>query len=218
MGSKISSEIGGWGRSSVSPPSPKLAEARRLAFEEFKKWDLMEESSWSQKAREIWLRGGDKNIRLFHKIAIAQSRNNLLTKVRVNGALLTKVDEIKDGVRRAFHTLLSKSRDGRPTIRGLCLKILGRDNSRSLEEPFSEEEVFDALNSLCGDKAPGLDSSKGWRQGGPLSSYLFIMTLEALSQLLSKARSDGFILCFRVERRGGEGIDVSHLLFINNTP
>ena len=134
-----------------------MAEARRLAFEEFKKWDLMEESSWSQKAREIWFRGGDKNTRLFHKIAIAQSRNNLLTKVRVNGALLTKVDEIKDGVRRAFHTLLSKSRDGRPTIRGLCLKILGRDNSRSLEEPFSEEEVFDALNSLCGDKAPGLD-------------------------------------------------------------
>ena len=70
------------------------------------------------------------------------------------------------------------------------------------------------------NKAPSgfFQSSKGWRQGDPLSSYLFIMTLEALSQLLSKARSDGFILHFKVERRGGEGIDVSHLLFIDNTP
>ena len=36
--------------------------------------------------------------------------------------------------------------------------MLGEERSRSLEEPFSEEEVFEALSSLSGDKVPGPDN------------------------------------------------------------
>ncbi|RVW49060.1 putative ribonuclease H protein [Vitis vinifera] len=43
------------------------------------------------------------------------------------------------------------------------------------------------------------------------------LVMEALSQLLSKAKHGGFISSFKVGRRGGEGMIVSHLLFVNDT-
>ena len=41
--------------------------------------------------------------------------------------------------------------------------------------------------------------------------------MEALSQLLSCARNEGFISSFRVRGRGKEGLIVFHLLFANDT-
>ncbi|RVW18195.1 Transposon TX1 uncharacterized 149 kDa protein [Vitis vinifera] len=55
-------------------------------------------------------------------------------------------------------------------------------------------------------------SSRGLRQEDPLSPYLFLFAMEALSQLLSCARNGGFISGFRVGGRGREGLIVSHLL------
>ena len=115
----------------------------------------MEETSWRQKSREIWLKEGDKNARFFHKMTNAHARRNLLTKVKINGVTLTNEDEIKVGVCRAYQSLLLESGDWRLSVRGLQFGVLGEDKSRKLELPFSEEEVFEALCSLSGDKVLG---------------------------------------------------------------
>ena len=60
-------------------------------------------------------------------------------------------------------------------------------------------------------------NSKGLRQGDLLFPYPFILAMEALSQLLFRARCGGFIFAFKVGRSNGEGMDVSHLLFADNT-
>ena len=41
--------------------------------------------------------------------------------------------------------------------------------------------------------------------------------MEALSCLLKRAKLEGFFLGWKVKGRGGEGLDVSHLLFANDT-
>ncbi|RVX21348.1 Transposon TX1 uncharacterized 149 kDa protein [Vitis vinifera] len=50
-----------------------------------------------------------------------------------------------------------KLKDWRPSINGLNFKELGEGLASSLEVMFSEEEIFAALSSFCGDKAPGPD-------------------------------------------------------------
>nr|CAN79448.1 hypothetical protein VITISV_004425 [Vitis vinifera] len=132
-------------------------EAKNLALEDYKKWALMEETSWRQKSREIWLKEGDKNTKYFHKMANARVRRNFLSKIRVNGVTLSSIEDIKDSVCRTYQSLLSESGDWRPSINGLNFKELGEGVASSLEVMFSEEEIFAALSSCCEDKAPGLD-------------------------------------------------------------
>ncbi|RVX05613.1 hypothetical protein CK203_027317 [Vitis vinifera] len=47
-----------------------------------------------------------------------------------------------------------------PSINGLNFKELGEGLASSLEVMFFEEEIFAALSSCCGDKAPGRTASQ----------------------------------------------------------
>ena len=60
-------------------------------------------------------------------------------------------------------------------------------------------------------------NSKGLRQGDPLSPYLFVLGMEVLSVLLRRAVDGGFIFGCSLRGRGGMGMNVSHLLFANDT-
>ncbi|RVW57146.1 putative ribonuclease H protein [Vitis vinifera] len=60
-------------------------------------------------------------------------------------------------------------------------------------------------------------SSKGLRQGDPISPYLFILGMEVLSALIRRAVQGNFISGCRLRGRGDAEIMVSHLLFADNT-
>ena len=77
-------------------------EARKEAKGDFEKWAFMEEISWRQKSREVWLREGDRNPSFFHKMANSHRRRNCLSKIKINGTRLTEEQEIKGGVVGAF--------------------------------------------------------------------------------------------------------------------
>ncbi|XP_059635751.1 uncharacterized protein LOC132277927 [Cornus florida] len=60
-------------------------------------------------------------------------------------------------------------------------------------------------------------SSRGLRQGDPLSSFLFLIVIERLSRLMKRAEDLGFIRGFRVGREAANQIEISHLLFADDT-
>lgn len=68
-----------------------------------------------------------------------------------------------------------------------------------------------------GEPAGFFSSSRGLRQGDPLSPFLFLVVMEALSRLLDRAVMGGFIQGFRVGRGAEEKLMVSNLLFADDS-
>jgi hypothetical protein len=60
-------------------------------------------------------------------------------------------------------------------------------------------------------------SSRGLRQGDPLSPLLFVIVMEALSWLLDRAVQGGYFSGFTVGNHEGNEVLVTHLLFADDT-
>ena len=104
----------------ISKLSWEELEARKEAMEEYKKWVLLEEITWKQKFREVWLKEGDRNTGFFfHKMANAHKRRNNVNRIRINGVWLSEENEIKEGIVSVFRFLLSNPGDWRPSLFGL---------------------------------------------------------------------------------------------------
>ena len=138
---------------SERPLSPEELETRLTAMEDFKKWSLLEETSWRQKSREIWLKEGDRNTGFFHKMANSHKRRNTIERIWIGGEWLEEKGEVRTGIVNAFKGLLSDLGVWRASLEGLDFSRLDDLAASKLEEPFTEEEVLAALLNLKGDKA-----------------------------------------------------------------
>ena len=68
-----------------------------------------------------------------------------------------------------------------------------------------------------GSPSSFFSSSKGLKQGDPLSSLLLILIMEVLSSIIDKAVEQGMMTGFKIEGRNGDALTVSHFLFANDT-
>ena len=55
------------------------------------------------------------------------------------------------------------------------------------------------------------------RQGDPLSPMLFLVIMEVFSKMMKRAEGAALLRGFRVNGRRGGGVNVSHLLFADDT-
>ena len=136
--------------------SEELEERVRANFD-YKKWAIMEETSWRQTSRAIWLKEGDSNIGFFHRMANSHRRRNTINKIKINGEWLTEDSRIQQGIVEAFENLLSEPGDWRASLMNLSFSRITKVEVASLEESFTEVEVKAALTEMNGDKAPSLD-------------------------------------------------------------
>jgi hypothetical protein len=58
-------------------------------------------------------------------------------------------------------------------------------------------------------------SSRGLRQGDPLSLLLFVIVMEALSWLMDRTVREGYLIGFTVGTFEGRSLLVSNLLFVD---
>ena len=115
----------------------------------------MEDISWRQKSRQLWLKERDQNTGFFHRMANSYSRKNSKQKIKVDGVSLIEDVEIKQGIARAFQLQFTDPRSWHPSIMGIQFATLDRSEAANLEGIFTEEEVLEALMDMNGDKAPG---------------------------------------------------------------
>ena len=70
---------------------------------------------------------------------------------------------------------------------------------------------------INGSPAGFFPSSKGLRQGDPLSPYLFVIGMEALSCLINRAVEGNFLSGSRITDGRGGDLVISHLLYADDT-
>ncbi len=137
---------------------PLSAEERSLktqAKSEVEKLLLLEEISWRQKSRVLWLQEGDKNTRFFHQIANSNRRFNNINRLFINGAETTDPTVTGEGLVTYYSQLFSDDKVRRPLLDGLDFSSIDEADSTILEAPFTEEEVSGVVQGMAGDKALG---------------------------------------------------------------
>ena len=93
----------------------------------------LEEISWRQKSRAMFLKEGDNNTRFFHRLANSHRRANTMRGVEVDGIIYEADSNIQDQVVGFYKSLYQEPEDWRPTVDGL--------DFASLDE-FDREEIL----------------------------------------------------------------------------
>jgi len=124
---------------------------------ELEKTLLFEEVNWRQKFRALWLKEGDNNNKFFHRVANSHRRYNHVGVLRINGALSSDPMEIKDHIVNNYDSLYSEQSSWRPMVDGISFSSIDADECLWLEQDFEEQEVWEVVREMNGDKTPGPD-------------------------------------------------------------
>ena len=127
---------------STSPLIESKSGGREEMRGEYKKWTLLEEISWRQKSKEVWLKEGVRNTSFFHKMANEHKRINHMSRLKINGVWHNEGVGLKEHVVSAFQGLLSDPKEWKPGSIGLSFERLDVAEASCLENPFTWEEVF----------------------------------------------------------------------------
>jgi hypothetical protein len=118
---------------------------------------LMEEITWRQKSRILWLKEGDKCSKFFHSMANSYPRYNSIDSLMIEGNLSNNQVEISEHIVKYYQKLFEEQCQWRLRVDGLVFDQILDIEAGWLEREFEEEEVRKVVMALEGDKAPGLD-------------------------------------------------------------
>ncbi|XP_047339810.1 uncharacterized protein LOC124943327 [Impatiens glandulifera] len=136
-----------------------------------------------QRSRATWLRYRDKNTKFFYCVSKAQTRNNAINSISVEGVVHDGEPAISNSIVEFYKELFKESHMDRPKLDGVNLNTINAEQKSLLEARFTEEEVEAAVMGCGSDKAPRSD-------GFTLALF---KKLGLFSRLISWQRSSIFI-------------------------
>ncbi|KAA3486163.1 reverse transcriptase [Gossypium australe] len=153
-----------------------------------------EELQWEQRARVNWLRDGDRNTSFFHKMASLQHyRNKIPELVDDHGIRRSEVAEMITVATDFFKDLFTASEMGSDDhLFSLVEKKVTASMNDYLLKDFTDEDVWNAVNSMSPLKAPGVDGysaiffKRYWHIVGRLISDNILIAYEVLHSLKMK--------------------------------
>ena len=78
---------------------------REACKSELENLAILEEVSWRQKSRVLWLKEGDNNTKFFHQMANSHRRNNYMERVEVDGVVYEVESEVREKVVQFYASL-----------------------------------------------------------------------------------------------------------------
>lgn len=148
-----------------------LVDRRNVLLGELEMLLRCKEIHLSQKAKCKWLKEGDVNMKLFHRIANGKKRESLITRLCVQGDEVEDLDCIKDEDIGFFGNLYAKENKIRLTIENLFLDPLSVEVARSIKNSSFRDEVKNAIFSMAADKSTGPPCSFNNNVGSDESIY-----------------------------------------------
>jgi hypothetical protein len=124
---------------------------------EIERCSLLEEVSWRQKSRVMWLKEVDKCSKFFHSIANFNRRYNSMDFLLIGDTLSSNQSEIGEHVVEFYQKHFSELFRWRPKVDGLSFDSILESEARWLERAFEEEEVRKVVSAMNVDKALGPD-------------------------------------------------------------
>jgi hypothetical protein len=148
-----------------------IVESRELTEVEINKRDecsqnlertlFQEEVSWRQKSMALWLKEGDRNTTFFHKLANSHKRNNKVAAMMVEGNRTEDPAVIQKHIVQFYKALYFEQFQGRPNriLASMMENIMSIDEGEKawMEREFEENEVWEVVRKLKGDKEPRPD-------------------------------------------------------------
>lgn len=118
-----------------------------------------EEIFWAQKARNKWLREGDRNTAYFHAVVANRRGRNRITKIeKMTGSWCNTEQEMGEEIAKYFQHLFTSSQPSEfEEIFGGIPRTITVDMNKSLTRQVSEAEIRRAIFSMQPNKAPGPD-------------------------------------------------------------
>jgi hypothetical protein len=114
---------------------------------------------WKQRAHVDWLKHGDRNTRFFHSCCSERKRRNRITKLKKeNGDIIERQEELKQHISNHYRSLFTAqpATNLSELLEHVQPRVTDYIND-SLLSPFTEDEVFEALQNIGDLKAPGPD-------------------------------------------------------------
>ena len=117
----------------------------------------LEEISWRQKSRALWLKDGDRCTKFFHRVTNSNRRFNSISRLEMDREMVEDPGDISTKIVSFYTSLYKEPFSWRPSLEGLEFGSISREDADWLERPFEEKEIIGVVCNLNGDKAPGPD-------------------------------------------------------------